>query len=129
MGLADRWRSYRRRQWLESVDEAHTGVTLFDKHEYTPEQVEAFVEKCRLAGYQVGTRSFSGDGGRRDGSYRVYARRPGEKDPRLPGEPGFLPLGDLRGAPPEYQAMLLPDYHHPLEEAERLEREQREDSS
>jgi hypothetical protein len=25
--------------------------------------------------------------------------------------------------------MLLPDYHHPLEEAERLEREQREDSS
>jgi hypothetical protein len=97
---------------------------MFDKDEFSRGDVEAFVEKCLIAGYEVDWLEFNSSGG--GGSYRVYAREPGEKDPRLPGEPGFLPLGDMRGTPPEYQAALPPDYHRPLEEAERLEREQAE---
>jgi hypothetical protein len=98
---------------------------MFDKREFSATQVEAFIDECVEQGYEVDWLEFTDDTGR-GGSYRVYSREPGTKDPRLPGEPGFLPLGDLRGAPAEYQASLPRDYHQPLIDAERRERDQAE---
>ena len=119
MGLADRWQESKREQLLASLGPARAGITLFNKNDYTLAQVEAFVEKCRDAGLLADYLEF---GRLWNAEYRVYAREPDSKDPRLPGEPGFLPLGDLRKTDPEFQAHLPPGYHQPLEDAERAER-------
>ena len=118
MGLLDRWRSSQHEQLLASLGPARTGIILLDKRHHNLAQVEVFVESCRAAGFKADFLEF---GRGHNAEYRVYSREPDCKDPRLPGEPGFLPLGDLRGAPPEYQAELPPGYHDPLVQAERLE--------
>jgi len=119
MGLLDRWRSSQGEQLLASLGPPRTGIILLDKRHHNLAQVEAFVENCRAAGFKADFLEF---GRGQNAEYRVYSRESDCKDPRLPGEPGFLPLGDLRAAPPEYQAELPPGYHDPLVEAERLER-------
>jgi len=104
MGLRDRWRAHRQQLLDESVDEPSPGVHLFDRGNFSADQVNAFMDKCDAAGLEVDGLTFTD-------SYRVYARTPGTDDIKLPGEPGFLPLGDLSNAPAEHQAQLPPDYY------------------
>lgn len=104
MGLRDRWNAHRERQLRESVSDPGPGIWLFAKADYKQPQVQEFIHMCEEVGLEV-------DGLTYESEYRVYARKPGTMEIKLPGEPGFLPLGDFSGAAPETQAVLPADYY------------------